>query len=79
MKFMPGMFAASKAGHDKNRIYIVVSTADENIYVADGILKTVRHPKKKNRKHLQPILKNRICGELTDEVIRTKISNFILK
>ena len=49
-----GMFARSLAGHDKGRLYVVVGTEGEWVWLADGRHRTVEHPKKKKRKHLQP-------------------------
>lgn len=52
---MVGMFAASKAGHDKNQLYIILKEDKEYVYLVDGKYKTVENPKKKNKKHIQPI------------------------
>lgn len=51
------MFATAKAGHDKNRIYIIVKEEGEYVYISDGIVRTIQNPKKKNKKHIQPICK----------------------
>ncbi len=47
------MFARSLAGHDKGKLYIIIETDDEYLYLADGITRTVVHPKRKKRKHIQ--------------------------
>lgn len=52
---MKGMFATSKAGHDKGKLYIIIKEEDEYVYLADGRLKTVDAPKKKKKKHIQII------------------------
>ena len=36
MLFEPGMLVRSKAGHDKNRIYVIIRVNDEYVYLADG-------------------------------------------
>ena len=54
---MIGKLAISKSGHDKDQLYVIVGEDERNLYLADGVLKTVDHPKKKNRKHVQPILR----------------------
>ena len=54
---MKGMFATSKAGHDKGKLYIIIKEEDEYVYLADGRLKTVDAPKKKKKKHIQIIKK----------------------
>ncbi len=52
---MIGQFATSKAGHDKGRLYVVVAQEDDFVYLSDGRLKGPDQPKKKRRKHIQPI------------------------
>lgn len=55
-----GLFAISKAGHDKGNLYIIVREDEEYVYLADGILKLLEKPKKKKRKHIQIINKKAI-------------------
>ena len=52
---MTGKLAISKSGHDKDHLYVIIKEDAECVYLADGILKTVDHPKKKNKKHIQII------------------------
>ena len=52
---MLGEFATSKAGHDKDRLYMIVGEEGECIYLCDGRLRGVEHPKKKKKKHIQII------------------------
>lgn len=52
---MVGQFVTSKAGHDKDTLYVVVGEQGNVLALADGKSKTVEAPKKKSRKHLQPI------------------------
>ncbi len=47
--------AASLAGHDKGHIYVIVRREEEMVYLADGRLKTLDKPKKKNRRHIRKI------------------------
>lgn len=54
---MIGMFASSKSGHDKDTIYIIIKEEKEYVYVVDGRIRTLNHPKKKNKKHIQIIKK----------------------
>ena len=70
MKLEPGMLARSKAGHDRDRVYVIIETENEYVYVADGELRPLRHMKRKNSRHLQPILKMRLEGKPDDEGIR---------
>ncbi len=66
---MIGMFAVSKAGHDKNQIYIIIEDTGEYVYLVDGISKLMLHPKKKNKKHIQ------IIQTYIDESIANKLKN----
>lgn len=52
---MTGMFAVSKAGHDKGRMYLVLKEDDEYVYLADGKIRTIENPKKKKKRHVQPV------------------------
>ena len=65
---MVGMLAMSKAGHDKEAVYVVVREEKEYVYVADGRLKTMENPKKKNKKHIQ-IVKKVVDDELKNRLI----------
>ena len=49
---MLGEFATSKAGHDKDRLYMIVGEEEEWVYLCDGRLRGVEHPKKKKKKHM---------------------------
>ena len=44
---MVGKFAKSKAGHDKDQIYVILKEDAEYVYLVDGKLKTIEKPKKK--------------------------------
>ncbi len=50
---MVGMLATAKAGHDKNQLYIIIEETDDVVWLADGKYKTLQHPKRKNKKHIQ--------------------------
>ena len=52
---MTGKLALSKFGHDKNHLYVIVREEEEYVFLADGKLKSVEKPKKKNKKHIQII------------------------
>ncbi len=66
---MVGMLASSKAGHDKDTVYIIVKEDAEYVYVSDGRLKPIENPKKKNKKHIQIIKKE------SDDILREKLLN----
>ncbi len=63
---MTGMFAISKAGHDRGKLYIIINEEEEYVYLSDGRLKPIDAPKKKKKKHIQIVKK-------TDEQIRLAI------
>ena len=52
---MTGFLASSKAGHDKNKIYVIIKEDAEYVWLSDGKIKPVDNPKKKRKKHIQPI------------------------
>ena len=77
---MIGELATSKAGHDKDRLYMIVGEEGECVYLCDGRLRGVEHPKKKKKKHIQiihssaqdtliQIIKHNLPGE-RDEINR---------
>lgn len=77
MNLETGMLVKSKAGRDKNHIYVVISVEREYVYVADGEVRPLRRMKRKNGKHLQPIRKVRLSGTPDDASVREIISNYI--
>ena len=77
---MIGELATSTAGHDKDRLYMIVGEEGECVYLCDGRLRGVEHPKKKKKKHIQiihssaqdtliQIIKHNLPGE-RDEIDR---------
>lgn len=52
---MIGKFAISKAGHDQSKIYVIVAEDGDFVYLCDGSCRTIANPKKKRRKHIQPV------------------------
>lgn len=47
--------AKSKAGHDRNHIYVILSEEADGVYLVNGTTKTLEHPKRKKKIHIQPI------------------------
>ena len=66
---MTGMFAISKAGHDKGQMYIIIREDRDFAYLVDGDIRKLDRPKKKRKKHLQ-LVKTGL-----DEVLLEKIKN----
>ena len=54
-RIVPGMFARSKAGHDKGSLYLIVQVEPEYVYLVDGRQRPLSKPKKKRWKHIQII------------------------
>ena len=48
--------ARSLAGHDKDSLYIVTAEDNDLLSLCDGRLRPLSKPKKKKRKHVQPII-----------------------
>ena len=56
-RYEVGMLARSKAGHDKGHVYVIMKEEEAYVYLVDGSIRTIEKPKKKKKKHVQPILK----------------------
>ena len=44
-----GMMARSLAGHDKGKVYMILDVKEPFVYLVDGKLRTLDHPKKKDQ------------------------------
>jgi len=64
---MLGMLASSKAGHDQNKIYIVIGVTETAVLLSDGRVRPICRPKKKNRKHIQ-VIRRFEDGGLTERI-----------
>ena len=85
---MIGQFVISKAGHDKGEIYVIVAEEKDFVYLSDGRLKLPEKPKKKRKKHIQPIkqgMDEAITEKLKQEIpvrneeVKKVIKDFIRK
>ena len=56
------ILAKSKAGHDKNHIYVVMEKQEDVVYLVNGTTKTCANPKKK--KAIQ--INDTLVGEILD-------------
>ena len=79
MELKPGMLARSKAGRDKDCIYVIRSVNDEYVYLSDGQSHSSERLKKKNKKHLQVILKERVEDTADEIAVRNMILKYSLK
>lgn len=66
---MVGKFAKSKAGHDKDQIYVIIKEEGEYVYLVDGKIRPLHKPKKKKKKHVQFIIKEdgNVSGKLKEK------------
>ena len=54
MEYEAGQIVYSKSGHDKGKIFIILSVEGEYVYLADGKCRSFEKPKRKKIKHIQP-------------------------
>lgn len=66
-----GEFAKSKAGHDKDEIFIIINIEDEYVFLVDGKSRKMEKPKRKKKKHIQVI-------NTVDEELQSKLNDNIL-
>lgn len=64
---MIGWMAASLAGHDKQKIYIIIEETEDAVVLADGEIRPLSKPKKKKKKHIQ-VIKKSMDTDLTDRL-----------
>ena len=64
---MAVLLAKSKSGHDKGHMYVIIKEEGEYVYLADGGVRPLEKPKKKNRKHIQIVKK---IPEPVEELLR---------
>ncbi len=77
----PGQLVRSKAGRDKDRLFIIIGIIDDQyVTIVDGDLRRVEKPKRKKIRHLSKInqvsetLQKAISeGELTNPLVRREI------
>ena len=79
-----GGLVRSRAGHDKNELYVIMGLDERYVYVCDGRRHPAGKPKRKNRWHLAPLLahdenfemKLTQAGGSRDEEIRARIRGY---
>ena len=69
--------AVSRSGHDKDSIYVIIKEEADSVHLADGRLKTIEKPKRKNRKHIQIIKK--LPKEITEVFTQENFRNEEIK
>lgn len=53
IEYRLGYFARSLCGHDKDRLYMIVSEDGEMVGLCDGVHRRLVNPKMKKKKHIQ--------------------------
>ena len=71
------MLATSKAGHDKNQVYVVLEEQDDFFLIANGTTKSILKPKKKKKIHLQ-LIKN-IPSDVQELVKDLALDDVVIK
>ena len=69
-----GMLAKSLAGHDKDKIYVIIGLDEQYTYLADGESKTLQSPKKK--KHVQLIREKHEISEADDVKLKRILKEY---
>jgi len=67
---LPGQLVQSTAGRDKGKYFLVIEKKDGMVRVADGEMRKVQAPKKKNIKHLKRY--NLVAGDLAQKLQQEK-------
>lgn len=71
-----GMLAKSLAGHDKDRVYVIINIEETLVYLADGELRTLDRLKKKKKKHVQLIRQKNDIENADDASIKSILNNY---
>ena len=71
-----GMLAKSKAGHDKNQVYVIYDLDQTYVYLVDGKNRTLERPKKKKIKHVQIICEQENLQGIDDVGIKRRLKLF---
>ena len=75
-KIEKGMLAKSKAGHDKERIYVICDTDETYVYLVDGENRPLEKPKRKKRKHIQVICEKNEISQIDNVGIKRILKLF---
>ena len=71
-----GMLVKSKAGHDKDSIYVIIEMDPSYVYLVDGSIRTLGKPKRKNRKHVQVICERHDLTGVDDVKIKRILKQY---
>lgn len=68
MRIQKGDIVRSCRGHDEGRVYFVLETEEDFLYLVNGKQRKIETPKKKRRKHVS--LEGRWTHPVTDRILR---------
>ena len=69
MEFRRGELVVCTAGRENERLMCVIAFDGEYVYLCDGRLRTIEHPKKKSKKHIQPV-KKAVNHEIREKLLQ---------
>lgn len=79
MSELIGRYAVSKAGHDKDWLYVIMGADERYYYLCDGKTRTLGNLKKKAQKHVE-LLQAFVAEELLERIQKKdKIFDFEIK
>ena len=81
LEYKLGYFAKALCGHDKDKVYMIVSEEEDRVALCDGTSRPLGRPKYKNKKHVQLIRSEKTAAVFTslmesgeaDRLIREEI------
>ena len=81
LEYKLGYFAKALCGHDKGKVYMIVSEEEDRVALCDGTIRPLARPKYKNKKHVQLIRSEKTAAVFTslmesgeaDRLIREEI------
>lgn len=76
-EIVPEMLAVSRAGHDKDTLYLVLECDGTYVWLADGKRRLLKSPKKKKLKHVQVI--RHLPDEILDQMRRVTLDAHVRK
>ena len=74
MKTVRGSVVKSNAGRDQGRYYVAVSAEDRFVFIADGKVRKLQNPKRKNVKHISPTSVVISLSEMTNKKLSKLLS-----
>ena len=73
-----GDFIISLAGRDSGRVFIVAGLIDDDyLSIADGMLRSIKKPKKKKRKHVRRLNIPSYDGIMSNRAVSAAIKDVI--